>query len=132
MRLSDDIFGLLVVLAGLLMVAADLFREVPDVIGSIGAGLVAFSVLQVSEARKDRRLHLEQAAQAQIQAIEAHIRDLDETRRLLYMGYYLQHVPRGDRREIVGTLVNALVNHQGRMPLRDGLALGSRLITGEH
>lgn len=79
MRLSDDIFGLLVVLAGLLMVTADLFREIPDVIGSIGAGLVAFSVLQVSEARKDRRLHLEQAAQAQIQAIEAHIRDLDET-----------------------------------------------------
>lgn len=41
------------------------------------------------------------------------IRDLSDTRRLLYMGYYLQHVERGDRREIVATLVNALVHHQG-------------------
>ncbi len=41
---------------------------------------------------------------------DAQARDLDETRRLLYMALL---APRTDRYNLAGTLVNALVHHQG-------------------
>lgn len=121
MNSPDRFLVAAVAVVGALLVIADVIGA-PDVIGSIGGGFLAFVVLRTADARVEDRRRAEQERQAQI-------RDLNETRRLLYMGYYLQNVDRSDRREVVGTLINALVHHQHRMSQREGLTLGSKLMS---
>jgi phenylpyruvate tautomerase PptA (4-oxalocrotonate tautomerase family) len=57
-------------------------------------------------------------------------RDLDETRRLLYMAYFADHETASKRHELAGTLTNALVHHSGIRSQADALALGERVVTG--
>lgn len=45
-------------------------------------------------------------------------RDLDETRRLLYMALAMPHT---EHHETVGTLINALAHHQGAVTPEDAL-----------
>jgi hypothetical protein len=52
---------------------------------------------------------LERNARSQEMADETRSKDLDETRRLLYMALLM---PRTERYELAGTLVHALVHHQ--------------------
>lgn len=57
------------------------------------------------------------------------VRDLDETRRLLYMSLYASQT---DRYNLVGTLVNALAHHSAKIdPEVSGPILVALVNTGE-
>jgi hypothetical protein len=56
-------------------------------------------------------------------------RDLDETRRLLYMAYFAVGRPDVKRHELAGTLTNALAHHSRLRPQADAVVLGERIAT---